>query len=40
MGLSLRKRSGKIFAGSRLIVEGQDILTAKVFIYLLLYLIF
>jgi hypothetical protein len=31
MGLSLRKRSGNIMAGSRLIVEGQPILTAKVF---------
>jgi len=31
MGLSLRKRSGNIIAGSRLIVEGQPILTAKVF---------
>ena len=31
MGLSLRKRSGKILGGSRLIVEGQQILTAKVF---------
>jgi hypothetical protein len=31
MGLSLRKRSGKIMGGSRLIVEGQPILTAKVF---------
>jgi hypothetical protein len=31
MGLSLRKRSGNIIAGSRLIVDGQPILTAKVF---------
>ena len=31
MGLSLRKRSGSIIAGSRLIVEGQPILTSKVF---------
>jgi hypothetical protein len=31
MGLSLRKRSGNIMAGSRLIVEGQPILTSKVF---------
>jgi hypothetical protein len=31
MGLSLRKRSGNIIAGSRLIVEGQPILTSKVF---------
>jgi hypothetical protein len=31
MGLSLRKRSGNIMSGSRLIVEGQPILTAKVF---------
>lgn len=31
MGLSLRKRSGRIIAGSRLIVEDQPILSAKVF---------
>ena len=31
MGLSLRKRSGNIMTGSRLIVEGQPMLSAKVF---------
>jgi len=31
MGLSSRKRSGKIIAGSALIVPGQPILSAKKF---------
>jgi len=32
MGLDLRKRSGKIANGSRLIVLGQDITGQKVFV--------
>lgn len=31
MGLELRKRSGDILTGSRLIVEGQPMLGSKVF---------
>ncbi len=31
MGLSLRKKSGNIMTGSRLIVGGQPMLTSKVF---------